>query len=163
MQFSLLDVDDIDIDDSSKASSGSTLFDTLIADFSQIPEPLEEIHYDNYVVMNINSAIVPHPYIPSFRVFTYNITGLSSAAVRDISSDSYLQMTKATWRRRALQHEQVHTLKKAKCKRKKYRNTWRCHFGKPWHSDSESPSRSNSLWSPLGYAQVGWYPMSSLQ
>ena len=145
--------------DSLQISSGSTLFDSLLADFSKIPEPLKEIHYDSYAVLNINSAIVPHPYIPSFRVFAYNITGLSST-VKDISSDPHLQKTKAAWRRRALNKEQIHMLKKQKCERKKYRNTWRCHFGKPWHSNSESPSRRNSLWSPLGYAQVCWCPMS---
>lgn len=146
--------------ESTVTSSGITLFDMLIADFSEIPSPLKEIHYDNYAVVNTNAAIVPNPYIPSFRIFAYNITGLSSAA-KDISSDPYLQMTKEAWRRRSLNHEHARELKKPKCERKKYRNTWRCHFDKPWYSDSESPSRSNSLWSPLGYAQVCWYPMSS--
>jgi len=153
--FSLLDADDIDMsttESTTPTSTGTTLFDMLIADFSEIPSPLEEIHYDNYAVVNTNAAIVPNPYIPSFRVFTYNITGLSSP-VKDISSDPYLQTTKAAWRRRSLNHEHVRELKKPKCESKEYRNTWRCHFGKPWYSDSESPSRSNSLWSPLGYAQ----------
>jgi len=152
--FSFLDADDIDmsIKESTATSSGITLFDMLIADFSEIPSPLEEIHYDNYAVVNTNAAIVPNPYIPSFRVFAYNITGLSSAA-KDISSDPYLQTTKAAWRRRSLNHEHARELKKPKCQRKEYRNTWRCHFDKPWYSDGESPSRSNSLWSPLGYAQ----------
>ncbi|OAX42027.1 hypothetical protein K503DRAFT_414558 [Rhizopogon vinicolor AM-OR11-026] len=152
--FSLLDADDINIstEESSETSAGSTLFDMLIADFSEIPEPLEEIHYDNYVVVNTNAAIVPRPYLPSFRVFAYNVTGLSSTA-RYVSSDPYLQTTKAAWRRRALNNEQVRTSNKPKCKHLEYRDTWRCHFDKPRHSDSESPSRSNSLWSPLGYAQ----------
>lgn len=148
--FSFLDADDIDM--SIKTSSSNTLFRTLIADFSEIPEPLEDTHYDSYAVVNVNSAIVPNPYIPSFRIFTYNTTGLSGF-VKDIGSDPYLQTMKATQRRRALNHEQVRASKKPKCERKKSRNTWRCHFDKPWHSDSESPSRRNSLWSPLGFAQ----------
>lgn len=148
--FSFLDADEIDM--SMKTSSSRTLFQTLISEFSEIPEPLEDTHYDNYAVVNTNAAVVPNPYIPSFRIFTYNTTGLSGF-VKDISSDPYLQTMKATQRRRASNHEQVRTSKKPKCERKKSRNTWRCHFDKPWHSDSESPSRHNSLWSPLGFAQ----------
>ncbi|KAG1836936.1 Metallo-dependent phosphatase-like protein [Suillus subalutaceus] len=149
--FSFLKADEIDM--SIKTSSSSTLFRTLITDFSEIPEPLEDTQYDNYAVVNVNSAIVPNPYIPSFRIFTYNTTGLARF-VKDIGSDPYLETMKATQRQRALNHEQVHAFKKKpKCERKKSRNTWRCHFDKPWHSDSESPSRRNSLWSPLGFAQ----------
>ncbi|KAG1735436.1 Metallo-dependent phosphatase-like protein [Suillus lakei] len=148
--FSFLDADEIDM--STETSSGSTLFETLISDFSEIPEPLEDTHYDNYAVVNINAAIVPNPYIPSFRIFTYNTTGLSSFA-SDVGSDPYLQTIKATQRRRALNHGQVRAIKKPKCERKKHRSTWRCQFDKPRHSDSESPSRRNSLWSPLGFAQ----------
>lgn len=153
--FSFLDADDIDMSAETLPTgtlSSSTLFDTLIADFSEIPEPLEDVHYDKYAVVNVNAAIVPNPYIPSFRIFTYNTTGLSGFA-KDIGSDPYLQMIKATQRQRALNHEPVHVLKKPKCERKKFRKTWRCQFDKPWHSDSQSPSRRNSLWSPLGFAQ----------
>ncbi|KAG1735733.1 Metallo-dependent phosphatase-like protein [Suillus paluster] len=146
--FSFLDADDIGMDMSAEIFSGSTIFETLIADFLEIPEPLEETHYDNYAVVNVNAAIVPNPYIPSFRVFAYNTTGLSGFA-RDVGSDPYLQTTKATRRRRALNDKQVRASKKPMCELK----TWKCQFDKPWHSDSESPSRSNSLWSPLGYAQ----------
>lgn len=148
--FSFLEADEIDM--SSRTSSGGTLFETLIADFAEIPEPLEDTHYDNYAVVNVNAAIVPNPYIPSFRIFTYNTTGLSGF-VKDVGSNPYLQTVKATQRRRALNHEQVRGFKKPKCERKKYRNTWRCQFEKPRHSDSKSPSRRNSLWSPLGFAQ----------
>ncbi|KAG1805680.1 uncharacterized protein BJ212DRAFT_1486239 [Suillus subaureus] len=148
--FSFLDADEIDM--SMKTSSSRTLFQTLISEFSEIPEPLEDTHYDNYAVVNTNAAVVPNPYIPSFRIFTYNTTGLSGF-VKDIGSGPYLQTMKATQRRRASNHGQVRTSKKPKCERKKSRNTWRCHFDKPWHSDSESPSRHNSLWSPLGFAQ----------
>jgi len=148
--FSFLDADEINM--SSKTSSRGTLFETLIADFSEIPAPLEDTRYDDYAVVNVNAAIVPNPYIPSFRIFTYNITGLSTLT-KDIGSDPYLQTIKATQRRRALNHEQVRTFKKPKCEYKKFRNAWRCQPDKPWHSDSESPSRRNSLWSPLGFAQ----------
>ncbi|KIK37842.1 hypothetical protein CY34DRAFT_15428 [Suillus luteus UH-Slu-Lm8-n1] len=148
--FSFLDADEIDM--STEISSSSTIFETLIADFSGIPEPLEDTHYDNYAVVNVNAAIVPNPYIPSFRVFTYNTTGLSGFA-KDVGSDPYLQTIKATQRRRALNHEQVRAFTEPKCEREEYRNAWRCQFDKPWHSDSESPSRRNSLWSPTGFAQ----------
>ncbi|KAG1896469.1 Metallo-dependent phosphatase-like protein [Suillus fuscotomentosus] len=148
--FSFLDADEINT--SSKTSSRGTLFETLIADFSEIPAPLEDTRYDDYAVVNVNAAIVPNPYIPSFRIFTYNITGLSTLT-KDIGSDPYLQMIKATQRRRALNHEQVRTFKKPKCEHKKFRNAWRCQPHKLWHSDSKSPSRHNSLWSPLGFAQ----------
>ncbi|KAG0698681.1 Metallo-dependent phosphatase-like protein [Suillus ampliporus] len=144
--FSLLDADDIDM--YTETSSRSTIFETLMADFAEIPEPLEETHYDNYAVVNVNAAIVPNPYIPSFRIFAYNTTGLSGFA-RDIGSDPYLQATKADRRRRALDDKQVRAVKRPKCESK----TWGCQFDKPWHSDNESPSRRNSLWSPLGYAQ----------
>lgn len=148
--FSFLEADEIDM--SAEISSSSTIFETLIADFSEIPEPLEDTHYDNYAVVNVNAAIVPNPYIPSFRIFTYNTTGLSGFA-KDVSSDPYLQTIKASQRHRALNQRQIRPFKTPKCEHEEYHNTWRCQFDKPWHSDSESPSRRNSLWSPLGFAQ----------
>ncbi|KAG2135743.1 uncharacterized protein EDB93DRAFT_1170667 [Suillus bovinus] len=148
--FSFLDADEIDM--SLETSLKSTIFETLIADFSEIPEPLEDTHYDNYAVVNVNSAVVPNPYIPSFRVFTYNVTGLSALA-KDVGSDLHLQTIKATQRRRALNHGKVRASRTPKCEHRAFRNTWRCQSDKPWHSDSESPSRRNSLWSPLGFAQ----------
>ena len=108
-------------------STWKTLFETLIGEFSDLPDPMD---YDHYAVVNVSPSVVPNPYVPSFRVFSYNITGTTRV---DHASDK----PRGSERRH-----------RKKCE------SWRCQVGQ-WHSDPESPSRKNGLWTPLGYAQVG--------
>lgn len=109
--------------ESQRYSTSKTLFKTLIREFSDLPDPM---NYDDYAVVNVNPSVVPNPYLPSFRVFSYNITG----AVRRVDHAS------------------------EKSRDPERRNRENCKWWRCWHPDPESPSRKNRLWTPLGYAQV---------
>jgi endopolyphosphatase len=113
------------------------LYDSLINDFGDLPKKGKTDH-DNYGVVNISPSVVPNPYLPSFRIYTYNITNNSN----DVKK-----------KKRKHGHRRGAGDKVKLCKKKKYKNSWRCKLDKAWHSDPDAPSRMNTLWSPLGYAQ----------
>ncbi|KAH9977959.1 endopolyphosphatase [Lactifluus volemus] len=117
------------------------LYDSLVDDFSNLPKKGETDH-DNYGVVNVSPSVVPNPYLPSFRIYTYNITQ---------ARDSAYVKSKKPKRKHGKQRGGGD--KQKLCKKKKYEDSWRCKFDQPWHSDPDAPSRINSLWSPLGYAQ----------
>ncbi|EPQ59245.1 hypothetical protein GLOTRDRAFT_98318 [Gloeophyllum trabeum ATCC 11539] len=114
------------------------LYKELIEDFSDLPKS-KKIDYDEYAVVNISPSVVPNPYLPSFRIFTYNITG---------GPKKYLDSQRKG-------HYRGPTMDRKKACRKgsAYQDTWWCQPHKPWHSDADAPSRTNALWAPLGYAQ----------
>jgi endopolyphosphatase len=113
------------------------LFDTLLTDFAAIPKA-KDINLDNYAVINVSPSVVPNPYLPSFRVFSYNVTGAPTSSLG----------------RKHGHHRGDRKDKEKQCKLDAYRETWRCQLNDSWHSDPDAPSRSNQLWTPLGYAQV---------
>ncbi|KAF7971117.1 hypothetical protein HWV62_22052 [Athelia sp. TMB] len=126
------------------ATSG--LFEGIISTFTNIPKK-SKMNHDEYGVINVSPAVVPNPYLPSFRIFTYNITDAGSAM---IPAESLVHTAKD----RTPRHGSGKVGDKKKlCKLKEYRNTWKCQLTEEWHSDEEAPSRQNRLWSPLGYAQ----------
>jgi len=130
-------------------SSNKGLFKAIIDNFSYIPK-VSKIDYDNYAVVNVAPSVVPNPYLPTFRIFSYNITGIKSAA-RAIDSTDYIQ----TMKNRTPKHPRNKAGNKEKlCKKKEYKDTWKCRLREPWNADEEAPSRSNTLWSPIGYTQV---------
>ncbi|KAH9936952.1 Metallo-dependent phosphatase-like protein [Amylocystis lapponica] len=118
------------------------LYKSLLKDFAALPNDSHNISYDNYGVVNVAPSVVPNPYLPSFRIFTYNTTGepykphLADADARS-------------------GHERRHrnNSMNSACARPEDRDTWNCQLSQPWHSHASSPSRTNMLWSPLGYAQ----------
>jgi endopolyphosphatase len=124
--------------DTVKSEGHDGLYDSLINDFGDLPTKGKTDH-DNYGVVNISPSVVPNPYLPSFRIYTYNIT----------NNRDYVNKKK-----RKHGHRRGAGNKDELCKKKKYKNSWRCKLDKPWHSDPDAPSRMNTLWSPLGYAQV---------
>lgn len=101
------------------------LYHGLLKDFEDLPKAKRNSTYDDYAVVNVSPSVVPNPYLPSFRIFAYNTTGTPYAP--------------------ALQPG--HTL----CDE----DAGRCDVAKRWYANPESPSRTNRLWTPLGYAQVG--------
>jgi endopolyphosphatase len=151
-QFFFLEADDLfhglEVENESLASS-NTLFETLITDFSALPDSQADIDYDHYAVVNVNPSVVPNPYLPSFRVFAYNITGLTDVLVSGVGHDPYQEEMRTLQRRNRAPHN--HGSDAGECEKTK---SWRCKLERPWHSNTESPSRKNTLWSPLGYAQV---------
>ncbi|KAG6821271.1 hypothetical protein H0H93_002381 [Arthromyces matolae] len=140
--FSFLESIDLEFtDDKNKFSvlrSATPLYDTLLREYAALP--LKKLNHDEYTVVNIAPSVVPNPYLPSFRIFAFNVTG-----------ERYnYKVNKG--------REHGHQRgdggdKDKKCLLKKYKNTWKCYLNETWNSDPESPSRSNKQWSPLGYAQ----------
>ncbi|TFY59676.1 hypothetical protein EVJ58_g5625 [Rhodofomes roseus] len=51
------------------------LYNTLLKTFDDLPKPKHNGSYDDYGVVNVSPSVVPNPYLPSFRIFTYNTTG----------------------------------------------------------------------------------------
>ncbi|KAF8351449.1 Metallo-dependent phosphatase-like protein [Amanita rubescens] len=117
------------------------LYDTLLEDFATLPESPEDINLDDYAVINVSPSVVPHPYAPSFRIFSYNVTGDESQNARVLR-----------WRNHR-KHRGRYGDKETECGKKEWRKSWKCHLKGAWYSNPESPSRINQLWTPLGYAQ----------
>ncbi|KAJ7283642.1 endopolyphosphatase [Mycena rebaudengoi] len=134
--FFFLEANDLSIIDPPKIANDADLLDSLLSDFEAIPKE-KNINLDNYAVINVSPSVVPNPYLPSFRVFAYNTTGAAQSFSK----------------RKHGHHRGDEKNKTAQCELEVYRDTWKCHLNESWHSDPESPSRSNQLWTPLGYAQ----------
>ena len=87
-------------------------------------------------------SLVPM-YLLSFRIFVYNATG-------ELYEPGHLgedeQPGPAT--------RSMRDVAGALCADPEYAHTWRCQLTEPWHSSPKSPSRTNALWTPLGFAQV---------
>ncbi|KAH9006990.1 Metallo-dependent phosphatase-like protein [Lactarius hatsudake] len=120
------------------------LFDSLVNDFGDLPKK-GKTDYDNYGVVNVAPSVVPNPYLPSFRIYTYNIT--------HARSETNLKKKKKKSSKRKHGHRRGKGNREELCKKRKYEDSWRCKLNEPWYSDPDAPSRVNTLWSPLGYAQ----------
>lgn len=126
------------------------LYDNLLKDFAGLPKASQNINHDNYAVVNVAPALVPNPYLPSFRIFVYNTTGIAYTPGdlgHNAQLDSEATETHGTDNR-------LSDLAASLCANPANENTWRCKLDQPWHSNESSPSRENRLWTPLGYAQV---------
>ncbi|THH14677.1 hypothetical protein EW146_g5681 [Bondarzewia mesenterica] len=130
------------VGDGPAASAHDELFDMLLKDFSELPKNAKKVNFDDYGVVNVSPSVVPNPYLPSFRIFSYNVTG----------ADAHVQRVKKGSKRKH-GHRRGGRSRETLCKKAGYRNSWRCQLREPWYSDPESPSRRNTLWTPLGYAQ----------
>ena len=118
------------------------LYKTLMQEFSDLPK-YENLDHDNYGVVNVAPPVVP-TYLPSFRIFVYNSTG-EPYEPGHLGRDSFERRTRS---------RSMRDVAGQLCDDVEYANTWRCKLTQPWHSNPQSPSRENMLWTPLGYAQV---------
>lgn len=118
-------------------------------EYSALPTKSKDLDYGDYGVVNVSPPVVPNPYLPSFRVFSYNTTGSS------MDTNAKKRKKKKGSKRKHGHRRGDHGNKDSHCAREDYRNTWKCYLNETWYSDPESPSRSNKQWTPLGYAQVG--------
>lgn len=132
-----------------KKKKKETLAEILMKDFSELPSS-KKTDLDEYAVINVSPSVVPNPYLPSFRVFSYNITG--APVPRKSSIEENMAPVKESKRKHGHRHPDKN--KNIDCKKKEYRDTWACRPEKPHHASEDSPSRRNQLWTPLGYAQV---------
>jgi len=139
--FFFLEAIDLEIEDENKHEEPNVnpgLFETLIQEFSALPK---SANYDDYAAVNVGPSVVPNPYVPTFRIFSYNIT-----------ENAEQRPNKASKRKHG--HRRGHQGNKTtQCKSEEYRDTWRCHLNDPWYSDPAAPSRNNGRLTPLGYAQ----------
>ena len=121
------------------------LYDVLLAEFEALPQ---KPNMDEYAVVNVAPSVVPQ-YLPSFRIFSYNITEQSNLV------DGRKKPTPKKPPKRKHGRRRGHRGDKEKhCKEEKYKNSWKCHLDEPWNSDENAPSRKNQFLTPLGYAQV---------
>lgn len=117
------------------------LYETLLREFSVLADQ-EDASEDDYAVVNVSPPIVPNPYLPTFRIFSYNVTGQE----KQVTSQG---------RRRMHGHRRGKLgNKEALCDESPHRDSWKCHLNETWYTDADAPSRKNQLWTPLGYAQV---------
>ncbi|KDR83732.1 hypothetical protein GALMADRAFT_219563 [Galerina marginata CBS 339.88] len=121
------------------------LFETLVGNWGALPKSPK---LADYAVVNVGPSVVPNPYLPTFRIFSYNVS-----AAGDLALKKPKKQPKKPSKRKPGHPRGDGGNKTVHCKSEKYRDTWRCHLDQPWHSDSSSPSRSNQRWTPLGYAQ----------
>uniref|UniRef100_A0A0W0FJR2 Uncharacterized protein n=1 Tax=Moniliophthora roreri TaxID=221103 RepID=A0A0W0FJR2_MONRR len=126
----------------SKVTANSDLYQALIEDFGKLPST-KKVNLDEFGVINVSPPAVPNPYLPTFRIFSYNVSGYEMA-----------QEQKRKGGRKPGHHRGDHGDKTVLCKEKPYSMSWKCHLSNDsWYSDPEAPSRMNTLWTPTGYAQ----------
>jgi endopolyphosphatase len=133
-------------------SGHGDLYQTLLHEFSAIPKTSDKVNLDDYAVINVSPPVVPNPYLPTFRIFSYNITRIDNAS--DIEEDGFSQTTKTQLKRKHGHHRGEHGNKASQCKTEPFKDTWKCRLNETWYSDPDAPSRRNTQWTPLGYAQV---------
>ncbi|KAJ8456328.1 hypothetical protein ONZ45_g18763 [Pleurotus djamor] len=138
--FTFVEAEDLQIVEPPRVAGGKEeLWKDLLQEFAALPKA-KDLDYDNYSVINVSPPVVPNPYVPTFRVFSYNITG-------------YKTGFEGMGKRKHRKNRGKHGNKATECKKEPYKSSWKCHLDEPWHSDADSPSRQNRLWTPLGYAQ----------
>ncbi|KAJ9114260.1 hypothetical protein QFC22_005712 [Naganishia vaughanmartiniae] len=138
----------------------TALQQALYKDFGEMPK-VNKMKLEDYTVINVSPSVIP-TYLPGIRVYNYNVTGLKldedglvgdeqEFAGPDMSSQTVLPTT----RKRKTGHR--HSKKKKKkndCNKPEHEDQPHCKFRqKERHFSPESPSRANTLFTPLGYTQ----------
>jgi hypothetical protein len=147
LQFSLVQADDLEIWSSSRKSVGtmkkSDIFQDLMQSFAKVPKKEEKTDVGDYAIINVSPSVIPNPFLPSFRIFTYNVTRGGQDAQRERDREQ-----------RPLTGVMASKSRHQACRKGEWRQTWACQLDEAWQSDPRAPSRTNTLWTPLGYAQV---------
>lgn len=128
------------VDEQSRASLAEVLFQ----DFRMIPKKAKT-DLDEYAIINVGPSVVPNPYVPTFRVYAYNATG---------KTVEEMKKGKKNGPKRKHGHRHPGRETEVDCKKKANRDTWACRPEKPHYTSKKSPSRQNTRWTPLGYAQA---------
>lgn len=150
MQFFFLHTEDLNLplEERVETAKKDSLVKTLMNDFGMLPKE-GKTDLDEYAIINVSPSVVPNPYLPSFRVYAYNVT-----EVDELVYGEKQQRWKTSSKRNHGHRRSEKGGGQVDCKKKENRDTWECRPKKPYHAHAESPSRMNQLWSPLGYAQV---------
>lgn len=111
--------------------------------FKNLPK-VSKLDLDEWAVVNVAPSIVANPYVPAFRVFSYNTT-----------SEEEEEANRKKTKKKSRKHR--HGTRPDWCK-KTNSESWACREpNEEWHSDKDAPSRRNGLWTGLGFAQY-WMP-----
>jgi endopolyphosphatase len=157
-------------------------------DITRLPTNL---HADDYVVVNVGPSVIPS-YLPSYRIFQYNVTQYLGPKVSDhqsytreqwealdvleveddeddeeddgedivhppprkrsIHSPTGIADHRLEWTTGKRKHGHRHP-ERPDCSLPENKEKYACRPWGPRHASSNSPSRNNTLWSLLGYAQ----------
>ena len=100
------------------AVARNKLYDTLLEDFAVFRKSPKRLNLDDYGVVMVSPSVVPNPYLPSFRIFSYNITAAESRreGEGERPAEDGLKQHHGHHHRR----DNRDTL----CKKKKYQKTW---------------------------------------
>ncbi|WOO77660.1 Endopolyphosphatase [Vanrija pseudolonga] len=119
----------------------------LVKSFGEIPGP-QNVKHKDYTVMNVGPSVIP-TYIPSARIYSYNITG--------VTLDDFVPTPFVPLPQDPSDEDDVEIEKKKgkkSCKLPENEDKPHCTFKrKPRYSSPEAPSRKNKPLSPLGFAQ----------
>jgi len=149
--FFFIEAGDLELDNGSSVSKYKDLCDWLLKDFALVPKS-KTIDLDEYAVINVSPPVVPNPYLPTFRIFAYNITGVEDA----LAGSGLIQQTNkidVQKDRPPDHHRGKHGDKDSLCADAPYRDSWKCKLQFRSPSNPEAPSRRGQLWTPTGYAQ----------
>ncbi|KAI6003997.1 hypothetical protein EDD15DRAFT_2385097 [Pisolithus albus] len=159
--FYFMKADDVHVDGDTKLKTlkltehAASLFDALVADFSRLPGPQDGMDYGNYAVVNVNPSVVPNPYVPTFRAYVYNVTGLPTGGGREVGGSERYDRVGF---RGSPDHQGKPEGGAMKWEGGPGRDELKaCGVDFDGRVPFGSPSRWNLLWTPLGYAQY-WMP-----
>lgn len=164
VQFFFLEADDL-ANEPRQVSLGSEdevdatkkrkeLYNGLLRDFAELPKSSQNTSHGDYGVVNVAPSVVPNPYLPSFRIFTYNTTG-SPYNPGHLGEEEQLVPRDGN---RKLSTQRLDDVESPRCDLRGNMTIEACRPSRNWHSSPQSPSRTNRLWTLLGYAQVSLAP-----
>lgn len=135
------------------------LQEVLFKDFGDLPKR-SKLKLEDYAVVNVAPSVIP-TYFPGIRVFSYNVTGIEHEKIQD-DRDDVLSSGHKNKHRPGKNHGHKkkkgghrHGKKpKSDCRKEKNQDKPHCKFRrKPRYYSPNSPSRSNTMFTPLGYTQ----------
>lgn len=130
-------------------AKGDLLKKSLMDSFENLADP-DVFKHKDYAIMNVGPSVLP-AYIPSARIFSYNISGV--VLEDDFVARPFVPLVQDQEDETDSTEEEDLLLKK-ECKKPENADKPKCSFkNKPRYSSPESPSRSNKPLTPLGFTQ----------
>jgi len=128
-------------------SKKKDLYRLLMRSFDRLEEP-SQLDLDAFSVIHTSPSVVPNPYLPSLRIWGYNVSGLDVVGLNEKTASNTSGLKKGKPPRHGRPS-------KKRCKRREDKFKWWCQLPeRPWYSDENAPSRKNGPLTPLGYVQV---------
>jgi len=145
-------------------SKKKELYSMLMKSFSKLDDTAK-LNMDTYSIIHTSPSIVPNPYLPSMRVWGYNVSGLdlNSETVREADGGAHPSeaedgTNKKKKKKKKPKEPDTARPGKKRCKKLEDKYKWWCQLPeREWFTDEDAPSRKNGPLSPLGYTQF-WVP-----